>query len=222
MKKTISILFSLVIMVISASIAMADATCQSGTTPVYVETVTVSSDGSSVVSANVLASGVTYLLEASGTANAGGNIYFDAEYSTRSGWTTWEDGVLGYEYLGPNLLDLKVNGGFVDWGAYNAAHTYQYILIGDGNQVNFNIFDTYPSNNVGVLSVDVYQCADILVQGGGHMLEENGKRKNWLDISFGGFIADAGALGLVGNWQINFHNVNDDTLPKLKEKYLQT
>lgn len=51
---------------------------------------------------------------------------------------------------------------------------------------------------------------DKIVYGGGHMLETDaeGKRKDWLDISFGGFIGDAGALGLFGEWQINFHNVN--------------
>ena len=100
--------------------------------------------------------GVQYELEAMGTANAGGNIYFDAEYSTRSGWTTWEDGVLGYEYLGVNLLDLKVDNNFVDWGAYNPGHTYYWTVTGTGIPVELLIYDTHPSNNAGFITVNIY------------------------------------------------------------------
>jgi len=54
-----------------------------------------------------------------------------------------------------------------------------------------------------------------IVHGGGHMLEVlkgTIKRKDWLDISFGGLVGYAGTAGLVGEWQINFHNVDKDLL----------
>lgn len=60
--------------------------------------------------------------------------------------------------------------------------------------------------------IKVIVLNDKVVHGGGHMLEElklGDKRKDWLDISFGGLVGDAGTAGLVGNWQINFHNVDD-------------
>jgi len=158
-KKILLSIIPMMLLLVTASVGA--QSCPSGTTPTDVETVTVLSDGSSVQSTNNLENGVTYLLEASGTANAGGNIYFDAEYSTRSGWTTWQDGVLGYESLGEDLLDLKVNNEFVDWGAYNEGHTYWWSMVGDGTSVELQIYDTYPSNNVGNLTVDIYKCVDI-------------------------------------------------------------
>ena len=195
--------------------------CPAGTSSVFVEQVSVPSSGSIVTSTSVLGSGVTYLLEASGTAFAGDTIDFDAKYSltNRIFEDAWTDLVSGYVSYGPTLLELKANGNFVDWGAYNAAHTYQYFLTGDGNQATFDIYDVYYPNNVGALTVDIYQCADIKVHGGGHILEDGVdggaiKRKDWFDISFGGFIGDAGALGLFGEWQINFHNVNDNSFDK--------
>ncbi|MCK4553085.1 LamG domain-containing protein [Candidatus Pacearchaeota archaeon] len=101
--------------------------------------------------------GVEYELEAMGTANAGGNIYFDAEYSTRDGWATQQDGVLGYESLGENLLDLKVDNNFVDWGAYNTEHTYYQTVTGAGIPLELWIYDSYPYNNIGVITVNIYE-----------------------------------------------------------------
>ncbi|MFC1622567.1 hypothetical protein ACFL1Y_01045 [Patescibacteria group bacterium] len=57
---------------------------------------------------------------------------------------------------------------------------------------------------------DIMAIADGYIHGGGHMLEETeGKRKDWLDVGFGGWVADLGADGYVGEWQVNLHNVND-------------
>ena len=39
---------------------------------------------------------------------------------------------------------------------------------------------------------------------------------NWNDVSFGGWVADLGAGGYVGEWQVNLHNVSDDGLDKSK------
>ena len=62
-----------------------------------------------------------------------------------------------------------------------------------------------------------FWVVDGYVSGGGHLLEEiDGNRKGWLDISFGGAIADAGIYGLIGEWQVNFHNVNEEGFNKSK------
>jgi len=66
---------------------------------------------------------------------------------------------------------------------------------------------------------DCYQYADVsvtkywvdrFVSGGGQLIEapDGTKRKDWLVISFGGAVGDAGTAGFVGEWEVNFHNVN--------------
>jgi len=85
-------------------------------------------------------------------------ITFDAEYSTSDG-TTWVDGVATpYNVYGLDLLDLMVNGGFVDWGAYNSAHTYWLPVVGAGTSLPFSLLvnDLYYPNNAGNLFVDIY------------------------------------------------------------------
>lgn len=212
------ILVSLIVMTMALSIVMATE-CPAGTKPFFVETINVDASQSTAVSTSTLDSGVPYLLEASGTANAGDTIDFDAKYSitNRIEGDPWTDDVSGYTSYGTTLLDLFVDGGSVDWGAYNDEHTYSWALTGTGVPVDLLIYDIYYPNNVGSLAVDVFRCSDVKVNGGGHILEildANSKRKDWLDISFGGFIADAGSAGLFGEWQINFHNVGDDDLDK--------
>ncbi|MFC1710737.1 hypothetical protein ACFLZJ_01090 [Nanoarchaeota archaeon] len=215
------LLISLFVLVLSLSVVMA-VDCPAGTSPVFVETVNVNANQNTAVSTSALVNGVDYLLEASGTAFAGGHytedIEFDAKYSiTHSDvLDDWTDDVTEYESYGPTLLDLFVNGGSVDWGAYNLAHDYSLVMTGTGAPVDLLIYDIYYPNNVGSLTVDVSECADVKVHGGGHMLEvenDGDKRKDWLDVSFGGFIGE-GTQGLFGNWQINFHNVNKEGFDK--------
>lgn len=51
--------------------------------------------------------------------------------------------------------------------------------------------------------------AESHVNGGGQIIEEVGnKRKDWHKISFGGWTADIGEL--VGEWEVNFHNVTEN------------
>lgn len=64
--------------------------------------------------------------------------------------------------------------------------------------------------------VDFY-IADTYINGGGHILEGEGKKKDLLDVSFGGWVADIGDL--VGSIQINFHNVGDETVVADKSKF---
>jgi hypothetical protein len=127
----------------------------------YLETVTVpANDVDGVSSLTTLLAGKQYALKASGTANAGDGIEFDVDYSYRTPTSVaWTDAVSTYEYLGDTLLDLKVNGGFVNWdddAVYNADHTYWYELTGTGAPVTFLIDDAYYPNNTGNLTVDIY------------------------------------------------------------------
>lgn len=103
--------------------------------------------------------GQNYKIKAVGTANAGDTIIFDAKYSLteRILNDTWTDVVSGYESAGPNLLNLMVNNVFVDWGQYNDEHTYWHEFTGDGNVLNFKVYDTYSSNNTGHITVEIYK-----------------------------------------------------------------
>jgi hypothetical protein len=114
-----------------------------------------------VTTAYTFESGKTYKLKASGTATANEFITFDAKYSINDGdggtSLTWTDSVFNYEYLGPELLDLYVNGQNVDWGAYNSAHVYEIPIAGTGIPATFQfqINDFYSSNDGGILTVDI-------------------------------------------------------------------
>lgn len=127
----------------------------------YLETVTVPASSAVAIPGTInLLSGHDYAFKASGTANAGDGIQFDADYSYRTPTSaTWTDDVNAYESYGPTLLDLKVNGGFVNWdndATYNADHTYWYEAAGTGVPANFQVYDVYYPGNTGNLTVDIY------------------------------------------------------------------
>ena len=132
-------------------------------TPTYIDTVTVSSDGTPATTSFALTAGTSYLFEARGTYDAGqsyagsADIIADAEYSSGPDSFVWQDGVEGYAGYGPNLLDLRVAGGFVDWGAFNPNHVYTLAWTGAGSPVTFDIYDVYSPNNVGSLTVAIYE-----------------------------------------------------------------
>jgi hypothetical protein len=110
--------------------------------------------------------GLTYRIEASGSYFAGGNnlydIEADAEYSQdqyqRDHDLAWTDSVHSYEGYGEGLLELKVNGGFAEWGAYSAGHRYTLDYSGLSGPMSFGfaIYDIYAQNNTGGLCVAVY------------------------------------------------------------------
>jgi hypothetical protein len=126
-----------------------------------VETVTVpAADADGVTSLTVLDSDYDYVLRASGTAYAcnvdGCVISFDADYSTSDGGTSWDNGVAApYAIYGEDLLDLKVNGSFVNWGAYNSGHSYEYDLAGGNTPVTLGVYDLHYESNSGNLTVDI-------------------------------------------------------------------
>lgn len=202
------ILFSiiLVMLLLTPTTIMADTTesCPSCTVQKHIETVNVSSNGSTITSTNVLESGVTYLLEASGTyrfANWGDYGIADAEWAYRNdgfkddpiaphGWTLGENtypSVLG--------LDVLVDGQNVFWGDFNPEHVYTILLNGTGSEVNFNIYDSAYGDNSGSLTVNISEC-------------EDHKIKNKWDLN-GSFVAhpryDWGGLKEGATWDYSIH-----------------
>ena len=136
--------------------------------PTLIEKVEVpANDADGVSGLNILETGKDYFLKAYGTATAcwqtGCQITFDAEYSTSDGlipWSTYANGVAApYDTYGPDLLDLEVDGAFVDWGAYNVLHTYEIAYAGTGNLLSLLIYDLTGSygNDSGSLFVDIIE-----------------------------------------------------------------
>jgi len=136
--------------------------CPEATIPITLETFNVPADTvTDTVSSTVLDSSKFYLVTASGVADAADNIDFDAEYSFRTGSSTeWTDAVSHYESYGPTLLDLFINDNAVDWGAFDAGHTYPYLVHDTDGPVGlkFHVYDIAPENNVGLLSVNIAEC----------------------------------------------------------------
>ncbi len=160
MKRKITAIFLVVALVLSFGLLPAAPVGASNGSPAWVliETLTVNALNVPVVtSTNTLLDGWSYRIEASGTYSAGGPYQADAEYSTNNGWTTWPDSVPGYEGYGEGLLELKVDGSFVEWGAYNSGHVYTIDYVGTGSTVSFQIYDLGGgTNNSGSLLVKIY------------------------------------------------------------------
>ena len=134
------------------------ATCAEGFSPVLVETLSVDSSSSEGVQSSVLIDGVEYLIEATGTFDAGDTITADAKYSNTARLTTvWTDEVSGYESEGVELLDLQLNGESPDWGSLNWMHKYGTTYTGSNNSVDFVIKDIYYPNNVGSVSINIFE-----------------------------------------------------------------
>jgi len=142
--------------------------------PVLIETVKVpSADLDGVSSVNSLISGKKYQFKVKGYwSNAGGRELADAENISYDNWATRMDGdpawdasysITGYR----DLLDLQVNNSFVDWIFAGTANNYLYDFVGNGNAVNFRVFDGNPAlnpvinpgwytDNSGNLTVEIY------------------------------------------------------------------
>ncbi|MFC2153174.1 hypothetical protein ACFLQ7_00885 [Actinomycetota bacterium] len=163
-----------------------------------------------------------YAIDVMGTYFAGGaNLYdiqADAKYSEdsfqRANALPWTDLVRNYESYGPGLLELMVDGGYVDWGAFSADHMYsiEYMATGD---LEFQIYDIYAQNNTGGLCVDVDAIAKRSINGGGQIIADSDNPKKPYKVSFGGYIDDIDG-GLVCEWQVNLHNVEGTDLDKSK------
>lgn len=131
--------------------------CQSAVAvPTLLETLSVDAKGAAVTSATTLVSGSRYQIEVSGTFSAGASITADAEYSSGPDTYVWQDLVEKYEGHGEGLLELRIDGNFVEWGAYNPNHVYSLDIIGQGNPIVLDIYDIYYPNNSGTLTADIY------------------------------------------------------------------
>ena len=122
-----------------------------------IETITVPANkDTDTLSVGTLASGISYILKAYGTADAGDGIQFDARYSFRTPTSVdWTDLVSTYESYGPELLDLHFNG-TTPWGSYSSSHEYEYLFAGNDSQAVFRVNDIYYPNDTGDLKVDIY------------------------------------------------------------------
>ncbi|MFA5270579.1 MAG: SdrD B-like domain-containing protein, partial [Patescibacteria group bacterium] len=117
-----------------------------------------------------------YMLVANGTwLGAGENnpgAQVDAEYTTQDAWTTHTDGTAGYPGAGIDQGDLMVNGEFLDWGPYNGSdHTYYanitleryqevFLQVFDGDADTHTPIPGWYADNIGQLTVDIYQVVD--------------------------------------------------------------
>ena len=122
------------------------------------------------VDSSVLANNRVYLIEASGVwDNANGRDDVDAEYWSRDGWSTIGDFENDPTY-DPREIDLVIDNQNVNWGAYNAQHLYKTVLTGEGESINFRIYDynldesvAWYNDNVGSLTVRIYDVTDYVV-----------------------------------------------------------
>lgn len=135
-----------------------------------VQTLTVDSADVDGADSVALTKDKKYRFEVSGTwTNIGKNVA-DAEYASLDNWLTHMDGYNIAPYLlGAGEFDLQVNDKFVNWGAYSSSHEYGSTMMGDGNPVNFRVFDGdstktpatpdagWYGDNRGSLTVKIYQ-----------------------------------------------------------------
>jgi len=138
--------------------------------PTPIETIEVpANDSDGVISLETLEIGKDYFLKAYGTATAcwsgSCHIRFDAEYTNSYQFDllnplSWVDGVASpYKTYGLNLLDLKVDGSFIDWGDFNFDHTYNIPYPGTGDKLDLGVYDLAGSyfNDEGSLFVDLIE-----------------------------------------------------------------
>lgn len=104
------------------------------------------SNSNGVTSSEILENGKTYKFVVSGEWTNRPGEKVDAKFTTMDDWLNWADAPSGgYD---PKLLDVQVNDLFVDWGLYSSDHTYSINYTGDGNPVNFRVFDGDVSSGV--------------------------------------------------------------------------
>lgn len=143
-----------------AIIILALASRAAATTPppgfVLQESIAVPVDGSSVVSATPLLSGVTYKIRASGRFTIGPAPFGDAEY-----FFDTLNNLLGDTCPGVDI-GLGINDPVIDsnklplWGAFNPANEYTIDFIGLGAPIGLNYHDCVYTDNSGSLTVEVF------------------------------------------------------------------
>ena len=141
-----------------------------------VEELHVSAESAAVVTtSNMLTSGRTYIIEASGTYSFGNRDDFeaDAEWSHRADAYTdnplaahgWTVGELTY----PSVvgLDLQIDGQNISWGSFNDDHLYKTVVEGGDTALDFSIYDSAYGDNTGGLDVAIYDVTDYVTYTNG-------------------------------------------------------
>lgn len=114
-------------------------------------------------SVNILVDGKQYILKASGFykfANWTGYGYADAEYSHRApayrglNYECDLDGWCNNKVTAS--LDVQVDGP-QNWGDYNSSHLYELSFEGDGSTAHFYIYDDQYVDNVGGITVEIWE-----------------------------------------------------------------
>lgn len=112
--------------------------------------------------------GFDYRVTVAGTFYAGGisayDIQADAEYSQdtyqRTHLEPWSDLVRGYESSGEGLLEMTIDGAFLEWGSFTPLHRYTRTVAAVDSSMDLLIYDTYPQNNTGGLCVALDQMPE--------------------------------------------------------------
>ncbi len=130
------------------------------------ESLIVAADGTAVSTAGSYSSSQVFRIEVSGTyvwggcdpiACPGGGAcgylrYGDAEHLTDDCWAS------DYPLFGSTDISVYVDGGNVDWGAYDSSHVYSITRVGNDGPFSFHIHDCAPcyGDNSGSLTVRIY------------------------------------------------------------------
>ena len=172
-----------------------ELTCEAGSTLTEIATFEVdSSDFDGVTTDFNFENATDYLVEVSGIFNFGraakdeksvggqfngGNDnrkdnVSDAEYSSWNDFGNNAPFTPAFFDPGKNNArqahDLEIDNMNVDWGAYNAAHTYATIVTGDGNSKLFRVYEEpeggkrWYNDNEGSLTVTVSSCVPDVVE----------------------------------------------------------
>ena len=101
-----------------------------------------------------------YKIDVSGTWDNGIWYGVDAEYVEQTLGGVWAQGWPGYPTV--DFGDLQVNGQFVDWGAYDSAHTYSLMGSFAAGPLTLSVWDRWAdlvtdgqSDNVGELDYTI-------------------------------------------------------------------
>ncbi len=144
--------------------------CPANSAPKLIETVPVNSNSATgVLSSSALANGQQYLFDSTGTWQNDSINVADTAFASTDNWATHFQGYdMNGTLLGPGEFQLQVNGAFVNWGPFSSSHEYTYLYTGTGSAVNLGVFDgnsntntknpSWYGDNVGTLSVKIYQC----------------------------------------------------------------
>lgn len=124
---------------------------------------------------------------------------------------------------GTNTVFGNVDG-HSDPYSWALANTYKYEFSAvadtsswDGGKYCFIFNPREDSGEANIRLTREFYIAEGKVSGGGQIVEEVGsKPKDYYKVSFGGHTWDLGSLGYMGEWEINFHNVDGDEFDKSK------